>query len=1134
MASASAPFMTLGHSDSVLTVVVVESAPPCIVTGCQDHAIRVWDGATWSCLQTLYGHRRPVLALASLHRWLFSGSSDTCVRVHTRALGRSSGGRVAAGVFSSVAELKLHAGAIHSLAAVDMESLHQGGDTAAAGGAGAHISVFAGCQDTNVYRLDVRVEDTPRGAHSRVTVTACVQYCGHQGFVYSVLLRQPPSVHAAASDAGSSASECMLLAGSGDGCIRVWAAFAPHELHEAPDACDSTAGFVIGADEEERAHPTGLAPALNEYDSDGVALVVVGEHSATRDAMHVFHAPSPHDVTRQRSNHHAALDFNHAAHTSAALPGACGGVYSLAMHGRDLFAGAQDGSIRVWDADTRHMKYVLTGHTGEVLALCIGADPSPPPAPSGATSFTEPLPTPLAAGMVRTCGSMGVFGDGGFHASASTLGWTRAPALLCSGGADKTIRIWSTRTYICTRVLSPGGGIVLGLACSPHTLFAASSDAAVRIFDTASLIRAHHTSDARLGGIAASTSDAGLPAARTDGVPTADVRTHDERVWVNDGLQPQAVARAMVAGASPQGMLTCLRDLVAIPSVSLNETPGAHTRDVNACWRAARFVHDMLLAIGGECRLVQGAAGCNPMVLARVGGWDARTPTIAIHAHYDVQPAGDDGQWESPPFALSGRDGYVYGRGASDNKGPLIALIHAVARFCEGRTISTHKPAAFVFALEGEGENGSLGFREAILQNVEWFAHTSLILNCNNTWIGETAPCLTYGLRGLVKLRLDVEGAHTDLHSGLDGGVCHEPLQDICAVIASLVDPATGRIAVPGMYDMVAPLSHPELALYRGLDFDVDAFMTARGLAGVYNGTNVRVNTPEHGPYSADPTPQPTVSTNSTPSLPPPACAEMAHMGKRARTVSMSEADAAGSSRKRVAAAASADAEASALHADAHVSCGHDHHVGRGHVSAADDVASAVLLRRWREPSLSVHGITCTAANDSIIPRMATAFISVRTVPSMTSAHTFDALAAHMQRVFAARGSVHTLRVRMTSHAAWWLQSPTAPHYQAAARAVERHWGCAPIFVREGGTVRVTTFLEKTLHAPALHLPLGQSSDATHLPNERIRVSNLTTGVCVLEALFHEVAAGALQVDPADAVEMSAATEPPVAPSRSS
>jgi di- and tripeptidase len=97
--------------------------------------------------------------------------------------------------------------------------------------------------------------------------------------------------------------------------------------------------------------------------------------------------------------------------------------------------------------------------------------------------------------------------------------------------------------------------------------------------------------------------------------------------------------------------------------------------------------------------------------------------------------------------------------------------------------------------------------------------------------------------------------------------------------------------------------------------------------------------------------------------------------------------------------------------------------------------------------------------------------------------------------------------IKLYSHFSSPLLYPPAPIFfaQAAAVAVEKEWGRPPIFVREGGTVRVTTFLEKTLRAPAIHLPIGQSSDSPHLPNERIRLLNLVTGTRVLQTFFQEL-----------------------------
>lgn len=521
-------------------------------------------------------------------------------------------------------------------------------------------------------------------------------------------------------------------------------------------------------------------------------------------------------------------------------------------------------------------------------------------------------------------------------------------------------------------------------------------------------------------------------------------------------------------------------------------------------------------------------------------------PTILLQATYDVQPAGDASAWDSPPFHLTGRDGYLYARGATDNKGPLMAMIFAVARCWElmrrmeaaaaAGTASaaaggSHRPGrvAFVFVVEGEGENGSQGFREAILRNLEWLSHTNLIVNCNNTWIGENTPCLTYGMRGLVKVRVEVEGGKTDLHSGLDGGVSHEPLQDLCALLGGLTDPHTGRIAIPGIYSSLAPLHADELALYRAIsDFGIDSFMDARGLPGVFASaaSTLVPGSAATAAGAAGGAPARTTDTSDDEAMrggaaagvgsgpmislaaahgadPVDTCADALASGRPLAPASIdicsdiATGAAAAAAHTDAAAAAPAAARTGATGSSSSSGSGGDEEV---------DVQSAVLLRRWREPALSVHGVACSAANDSIIPCKAVGFVSIRTVPSMSSAETFAALADHLKRVFAARRSVNTLRVSMTAHASWWLQDPESPAFQAAARAIRRHWGRWPIFVREGGTVRVTTFLEKTLGAPAIHIPIGQSSDAPHLPNERIRLLNLVNGLRVLESLFLEIA----------------------------
>jgi hypothetical protein len=103
------------------------------------------------------------------------------------------------------------------------------------------------------------------------------------------------------------------------------------------------------------------------------------------------------------------------------------------------------------------------------------------------------------------------------------------------------------------------------------------------------------------------------------------------------------------------------------------------------------------------------------------------------------------------------------------------------------------------FTDAGEEENGSIGFREAVSQNLRWFEGVQLILISNTNWVGESAPCLTYGMRGMMSVSVSVSGPVRDVHSGNDGGVFCEPMMDLMSVLASLVKPGTSSILVCGL-----------------------------------------------------------------------------------------------------------------------------------------------------------------------------------------------------------------------------------------------------------------------------------------------------------------------------------------------
>ena len=97
------------------------------------------------------------------------------------------------------------------------------------------------------------------------------------------------------------------------------------------------------------------------------------------------------------------------------------------------------------------------------------------------------------------------------------------------------------------------------------------------------------------------------------------------------------------------------------------------------------------------------------------------------------------------------------------------------------------------------------------------------------------------------------------------------------------------------------------------------------------------------------------------------------------------------------------------------------------------------------------------------------------------------------------------MEARITSTDEWWLGDPNESHFQIMSNAIEKVWGIKPMYVREGGTIRVTTYLENLLSAQALHFPMGQSSDRAHLDNERIRLENLMKGKDVLKEFLRQL-----------------------------
>ncbi|XP_074841968.1 beta-Ala-His dipeptidase [Carettochelys insculpta] len=251
--------------------------------------------------------------------------------------------------------------------------------------------------------------------------------------------------------------------------------------------------------------------------------------------------------------------------------------------------------------------------------------------------------------------------------------------------------------------------------------------------------------------------------------------------------------------------------------------------------RMVEIAGDKLRVLGATVRIVKQGSHklpdgqsllLPPIILAELGK-DPQKPTVCFYGHVDVQPAKKEDGWKTDPYTLTEIDGNLYGRGATDNKGPVLAWIHAVETF---RALKLDMPVNFKFIIEGMEEVGSFGLEELIEEEKQrFFSDVDYIVISDNLSLSKRKPALTYGTRGNICFSVEVQGGEKDLHSGSFGGIIHEPMTDLIALLGSLVDSA-GRILIPGIYDDVAVLTEEEKKLYESIDFDLEEHKNISGV----------------------------------------------------------------------------------------------------------------------------------------------------------------------------------------------------------------------------------------------------------------------------------------------------------------
>jgi len=460
-----------------------------------------------------------------------------------------------------------------------------------------------------------------------------------------------------------------------------------------------------------------------------------------------------------------------------------------------------------------------------------------------------------------------------------------------------------------------------------------------------------------------------------------------------------AWAESAVRAAVEDGAERFVADLAAAVEIeSVSNDPARHAEVV----RMGRYVQRRAEELGAQVTVLDelGTASDGlpipPVVLADFGAEDGESderPTLCVYAHYDVMPAEVSDGWDTEPFRLELKDdGNMYGRGSTDDKGPLIAWLSAVAAH---RSAGVKLPVRLKLVAEGREEAGSDGMRDALKH--AFFSDVHAICISDNYWVARK-PCLTYGLRGFCGLRVEVMGAETNLHSGIFGGAVFEPMAAMVQLLASLVD-EDGLLSVPAVLKMVNRETDAERAKYDAIDFDVAEWLRENGLR-----------------------------------------------------------------------------------------------------EATSENKRDVLMRRWRYPALSMHGIEASSdINATAIPGRVTAKMSIRTVASMDANEIAKLIEEHLRARFEQLGAHRalSLSVSMTYGAPAFTADFSDDNFEAARRAILDIHGVEPDFTREGGSIPVCTDLQQLGKSVCL-LPIGEFDDRAHAPNEKFGRRNFLAGIAVM------------------------------------
>jgi acetylornithine deacetylase/succinyl-diaminopimelate desuccinylase-like protein len=293
-------------------------------------------------------------------------------------------------------------------------------------------------------------------------------------------------------------------------------------------------------------------------------------------------------------------------------------------------------------------------------------------------------------------------------------------------------------------------------------------------------------------------------------------------VSIRENFMPGNRAAAIhYAHSNQEKFLENLAEIIHIPSIS---TDLSHKDDMD---KAAEWFKQQLLSLGmGKVQIFPTIG--HPVVYGEylIAGPEAQT--VLIYGHYDVQPVDPVGLWQNPPFEPRRVGDYLYGRGSSDMKGQIIITLKTV----EAMMKNGGSPVNLKFFLEGEEEIGSPNMQPFLTAHKD-LLKSDFALNPDAGMISPECPTIVCGLRGLAYFELIVSSPTHDLHSGLFGGVVHNPAQALCELIAGMHD-KNGKITLPGFYDSVIELSEQDRMEIKRLDMDEAVYLKQTGAPALY------------------------------------------------------------------------------------------------------------------------------------------------------------------------------------------------------------------------------------------------------------------------------------------------------------